>query len=112
MDKLTHYRQCAQQLIQEYADYINATAQKDYAEVILDRDRDHYLLLALDWEDDKYYYYPIIHFDIKNQKIWIQQNNTERRIAHELVERGVPKEDIVLGFHSPSHRQLTEFAEG
>ena len=38
--------------------------------------------------------------DIKDEKIWIQQNLTEDLVATELVEKGVPKHDIVLGFQS------------
>jgi hypothetical protein len=48
--------------------------------------------------------------DIKNGKIWIQHNGTEDPIASQLVAKGVPKEDIVLGFHSPNRRQYTGFA--
>jgi len=111
VDKLTHYRECVQRLIQEYAQVCHLDTTEE-VEVILDKERDHYLLLELNWEDDKYHYYPIFHLDLKKGKIWIQQNNTERRIAHELVEMGVPKEDIVLGFQSPYRRQFTEFAAG
>ncbi|HAG80888.1 MAG TPA: XisI protein, partial [Cyanobacteria bacterium UBA12227] len=42
--------------------------------------------------------------------IWIQHNMTELDIAQELVRLGVPKEDIVLGLHSPFMRQFTEYA--
>ena len=35
---------------------------------------------------------------------------TEIGVANELVEQGVPKKDIVLGFHIPYRRQFTEFA--
>ncbi|MFM6307282.1 MAG: element excision factor XisI family protein, partial [Dolichospermum sp.] len=35
---------------------------------------------------------------------------TEVGIANELVELGVPKEDIVLGFQLPSVRKYTDFA--
>ena len=31
-------------------------------------------------------------------------------LATELVEAGIPKEDIVLAFHAPEMRPLTEFA--
>jgi hypothetical protein len=31
-------------------------------------------------------------------------------IANAFLERGVPKSDIVLGFHSPYRRQFTGFA--
>jgi hypothetical protein len=52
----------------------------------------------------------LLHLDIKDGKIWIQYDGTEGGIALELVELGVPKEDIVLGYHSPSVRGFTEFA--
>ena len=50
--------------------------------------------------------------NIKDGKIWIQHDGTEVGIALELVKQGVPKHDIVLGFHAPFKRQFTEFAIG
>ncbi|NEP10707.1 MAG: XisI protein [Symploca sp. SIO2C1] len=35
---------------------------------------------------------------------------TEIDLAEELGRLGVPKEDIVLGFHSPFMRQFTDYA--
>jgi uncharacterized hydantoinase/oxoprolinase family protein len=35
--------------------------------------------------------------DIKDGKVWIQKNDTDRLIAQELVGLGVAREDIVLG---------------
>ena len=55
--------------------------------------------------------YPrLIHLDIIDGKIWIQRDGTEHGIATDLLEAGVPKEHIVLGFKSPEMRQYTEFA--
>lgn len=54
----------------------------------------------------------VIHIHIKDNKIWIQHDETEDGIANELVQRGVSKQDIVLAFHSPFKRQFTEFAVG
>jgi hypothetical protein len=51
-----------------------------------------------------------MHIDIKNGKIWIQHHGTEVGDANELVELGVPKEDIVLAYHAPYQRQYTGFA--
>ena len=48
--------------------------------------------------------------DIKNDKIWIQHDGTEAVLADEFVKLGVPKEDIVLAFHSPYRRQFTGLA--
>jgi hypothetical protein len=32
--------------------------------------------------------------------------------VQQLLDRGVPKEDLVLGYHPPSIRLFTEFALG
>jgi hypothetical protein len=40
----------------------------------------------------------VLHLDIKKGKTWIEQNMTEMRVAQELVETGLARKDIVLGF--------------
>lgn len=52
----------------------------------------------------------MLHLDIIDSKIWIQQDGTEVGIANELVNFGVPKQDIVLAFDPPLVRQFTDFA--
>jgi len=47
-----------------------------------------------------------------DNKIWIQQDGTELGIANELVELGVPKQDLILGFAPPNMRPLSDFAIG
>ena len=79
-------------------------------EIVFDRDRDRYLLLYVGWrEEDRMHGCPI-HIDIKDGKIWIQRDFTEEGLANQLVELGVPKTDIVLGFRASYVRQFTEFA--
>jgi hypothetical protein len=51
-----------------------------------------------------------MHLDIKNGKIWIQINNTELDIGQALVEMGIPKEDIVIGFQPVYIRQVSGYA--
>lgn len=81
-------------------------------QTIFDTVHDHYQLIYVGWDKGKRVYGPVIHLDIKNEKIWLQWNGTEDDIAADLVEMGVPKQDIVLGFHSPYMRQFTDFAVG
>jgi len=45
-----------------------------------------------------------------NGKIWIQRDGTERGIASDLTEAGIPNDHIVLGFREPELRQYTGFA--
>jgi hypothetical protein len=42
--------------------------------------------------------------------IWLQHDSTDAEIAEELVERGIPKERIVLGFLPESVRPHTGYA--
>jgi XisI protein len=66
--------------------------------------------LAIGWNKKERIYGGSIHLDIKNKKIWIQINNTELDIGQDLFERGIPKEDIVIGFQPPYLRQYSGYA--
>lgn len=109
MEKL-NYRKIVQQILAEHASH-----QSDddiEAETIFDQERDHYQVFYIGWSEERRVYGPLIHIDIKDNKIWIQCDKTERGIAKKLVELGVPKSDIVLGFQSPFKRQFTEYSAG
>jgi len=109
MDKLEKYRAFVKQLITEHGQYRPSYGDVD-VELIFDTEHDHYQLVKVGWDDDERIHSCSLHIDIKNGKIWIQHNGTEDHIAYDLVAKGVPKEDIVLGFHSADMRQHTDFA--
>ena len=50
-----------------------------------------------------------MHLDIKDGKIWIQRNQSDKLIADELVAMGVPKQDIVLGLQPVYVREYTGY---
>lgn len=50
-----------------------------------------------------------MHFDIKDGKIWIQQNMTDVDLAQELLDLRVEKEDIVLGLQPPYKHPYTGY---
>lgn len=109
MDKLTTYRTYIQQLLQQYQRDTQRTHDIE-AEIVTDTEHDHYQLIHLGWENKRRVYGCAFHLDIKQGKVWIQYNGTDRQIAEELVELGIPKEDIVLGFQTPYRRQFTDYA--
>ena len=47
--------------------------------------------------------------DIKDGKVWLQQNLIDRNPAEELVDLSVTREDIVLGLHPPYKRPYTDY---
>lgn len=111
MAKVETYRRLIQRLLLEYSELKSANEQVE-AEVVFDQERDRYQLVHVGWSNKRRIYGCVLHLDIKDEKIWIQHDGTEGGIANELVAQGVPKQDIVLGFHSPFKRQFTEFAVG
>lgn len=112
MADITEYRQIVQDLIAEIQNYSGSDSNGIEEEIVFDRERDRYLLIDVGWNQKEYVYGTIIHIDIKDEKIWIQRNNTEINLADRLVERGVPKENIVIGLHSPFMRQFSGYAVG
>ena len=64
----------------------------------------------LGWQGDDYIFQCLVHIDIKQEKIWIQWNDTEYTIADTLVKKGVLPSEIVLGLKHPDYRQYTDFA--
>ncbi|GGA46650.1 hypothetical protein CYANOKiyG1_65700 [Okeania sp. KiyG1] len=50
--------------------------------------------------------------EIRSGKIWIQRDGTEVGIVNELIEVGVSKSDIVLGYRSPYMRKFTKLGVG
>jgi XisI protein len=80
--------------------------------VVSDKEHCHYQLLATGWATPNRFVNTIlIHLIIKpNSKIWLIENNTETHIAEDLVQLGIPKEDIVLGFHPPQFRSYSGYA--
>ncbi|HBB35658.1 MAG TPA: XisI protein [Cyanobacteria bacterium UBA8803] len=109
MAKLEQYREIVEELLQEYAAFGSDDLEVE-TELIFDTTRDHYQLVHIGWQGERRIYGCILHLDIKDGKIWLQHNGTENDIAAELVEMGVPKSDIVIGFHSPFKRQFSEYA--
>jgi hypothetical protein len=111
MEKLEQYRHYVKQVITEYSQ-IGSSKDPIEQQLIFDTVDDHYQLMYVGWKNRRRYHGCVLHLDIKKGKIWIQHDGTEVGIANELVNLGVPKEDIVLAFHEPLVREYTGFAVG
>ena len=111
MDRLDRYREIVSGVIREYASYKPANGDIE-TEAVIDRDRDHYEVMHVGWDGRRRVHGCLIHVDIRDGKIWIQHDGTDRPVADELLAAGVPRDDIVLGFHPADVRKHTEFAVG
>jgi hypothetical protein len=78
--------------------------------VVCDRTQDHYILMEMGWDGPVRVHGALIHVEFIDGKLWIQHDGTERGIADELVEAGVPRDRIVLGFRPEYVRRHTRFS--
>jgi hypothetical protein len=108
MDRLDHYRSCIQSLLEQHGQY-KSQAEEIESELLFDPVRDHYQLMRVGWKGLTRVYHTVLHFDIKDGKIWLQQNTTDIDVGKELIEMGIPKEDIVLGLHPTYKRPYTGY---
>ncbi len=108
MDKVAQYQKFIQQLILEYS-HNDPVEEGVETQIVFDTERHHYFWMNIGWNGTRRVYYSIVHFDIKDGKIWIQENLTEADPAEDLVNLGVPKDDIVLGLQPPYKRPYTDY---
>jgi hypothetical protein len=109
MDTVDRFRAIVRQLLQDYGQYRPSHGEID-TEIVIDPERDHYELLHVGWDGQRRVHGAVIHIDIIDGKVWIQHDGTAPGVAEELVELGIPREAIVLGFRPPNVRQYSGFA--
>lgn len=109
MDKLIQFYTIIYPILKEYADLPYSCQTLDHKLIVSD-DKKDYLLMTIGWENDVKIHGCLVHLEVIKNKIWIHRDGLEDGIANDLVRAGIPKSEIVLGFHPLEVRHLTEFA--
>lgn len=105
-DKVAEYKNIVREITCEVAE-MTPSDEVSETQRIIDMDAGHFVLFSVGWHENKREYLPFVHFDVKpDGKIWIQHDGTDLVLAQWLIDRGVPKKDIVLAFHAPARRLL------
>jgi hypothetical protein len=109
MDTLANYRQIIRETFTELTrvPYAHGDIQ---LETVFDQESDRYLVVILGRESSRRVHGCLVHIDIIEGKLWVQRDGTEHGIANDLINAGVPKTQIVLGFRSPEIRKHTGLA--
>jgi len=110
MEKVEQYKIYILEFLEKYVSVKAVGYEMLDSQIIADEKRHHYQLVEVGWAGIEYVHHSIFHFDIKNEKIWIQLNNTDVSITKYLLEKGVPKSDIVIGLTPEYLREETGFA--
>lgn len=110
MEKLAKYQAIVKEVLESQ---VIDRPNSDLRDIVIsDPQSGHYQLLRTGWEASRFLHDIVFHFHIKaDAKIWLLQNNTDIPITDELLKKGIPATDIVLGFHPPELRKFTGYAE-
>lgn len=109
MDTLTHYRDIIERLLTDVVRMLRSSPSIQH-KTIFDRQANSYAVIAEGWDKARRVHHFIAHLEIINGKVWVQEDNTDLVIAEALEHAGIPKSDMVLGFHPPEVRRHTEYA--
>jgi hypothetical protein len=113
MDRIAQYRTILKKLLENYiAQSASNRSSTNEAFILIDKDENHFQWMHTGWREPYPMYGCVMHFEIKNNKIWVHQDNTDLDPVGALLEAGIPESDIVLAFHAPSIRIHTGFAVG
>ena len=109
MDTLTFYQDTVEKILKEHAAIPYSYGEiKQY--VIVDANRNHFLLFNEGWDGKKRVHGCVTHVEIRDGKLWIHYDGIEEGITQELLAAGIPKDQIVLAFYPPQVRQHTDYA--
>ena len=107
MDKVIEYKKIARRVVESVVALSPEIEDGIENQLITDDEHGHYLYFGVGWEGgtDKWFYATFIHIDVKsNGRVWLQHDGTDLRIAERLIENGVLRGDIVIGFQPPHVR--------
>ncbi len=109
--KTEQYKTYIKNILEKYDSYLDKNDPVRNLN-IFDDEKGHYCAMDVGWNGTHFVHNCIFHFDVIDGKIWLQANWTDWDVTKDLVEMGVPKSDIVLGFLSPDRRAFDGFAKG
>lgn len=108
--KLTKYAKILSDYLAEYAS--NRMSKVDiHYQFVQDNNHHHYQVVRMAWIKGIFRCDIVFHFEIKpDAKIWLWVNNTDILVTEDLVDLGIPKKDMVIGFQPPEVRAYTGYA--
>ncbi|NJL76343.1 MAG: XisI protein [Saprospiraceae bacterium] len=108
MDKITQMEQIIAKIAEQYM-----ASRKDKGitfHFIQDNSKKLYALFEMGFEGRIFFHACIFHVALQNEKVWIYQDTSAEGMAELLLQNGINEKEIVLGYFSPTYREVTDFA--
>ena len=102
MEKVEKYKKIARDIVEDLGKRLHGNGDIE-TQVITDEDHGQYLVFNNGWRDGQHRIYgSIAHIEVKKDgKVWLHHDGTDLIIGQMLLDAGVPKKDLVIGFHAP-----------
>lgn len=110
METLKKYKIHITEILEQYGNRKPVNRPDVIYQLVIDENRDQFILLALGWHEQEYIHNWIFHLQLKGGKIWVHEDLTDPGIKVLLMERGVPESDIILGFIPEYERRTSQSA--
>lgn len=111
MEKIAKYKMLLRELLEEIGSKRELSRFTMRNQYLFDDQHGQYMIHKYGWKGARRIYGIVAHFELaEDGKIWLHHDGTGMELANVLVERGVPKSDIVLAFHPEYVREDTGFA--
>jgi len=110
MDRIKKYSKILQNFFEKREQIQNRQSNGLKGHLLINGSKTDFILIKMGWRQKLFVHAVVFHLTIKNNKIWIYENKIDIDVAKILVEKGVAKKDIVLGFLSPTLRGFSDYA--
>ena len=111
MDNLAHHRKIINEVLDAVGAEFDSPDDPIQTQYIRDQEGGHFLLFSNGWQDSKRVYGCFLHIDLaEDGKVWLQHDGTDFVVAQMLLDKGIPKSELVLAFHHPNRRPDTGLA--
>jgi hypothetical protein len=97
MDTIKSYQAVIKQVISEYAKLCPSHGSI-HLEPIFDDVNSRYVLMQFGWDRERRVRGNLIYVSLKDGRVLIEYDGIEGGITQDLVQRGIPQNDIVLAF--------------
>jgi hypothetical protein len=97
MDTVKSYQTVIKQVISEYAK-LRPSHGNIHLEPIFDDANSRYALMQFGWDRERRVRGNLIYVSIKDGKVLIEYDGIEGGITQDLIQRGIPENDIELTF--------------
>lgn len=100
MDKLARYRKIVKKIVEKYGIFQSSVGKVE-TYPICDERNDNYLVIDVGWLAFGRQHAMPLHIRLKGGKVWVEWDGTDQEIVQQLIDAGIPENDIVLGFEQP-----------